>query len=78
MAEDCKEIKKLAKKKENAEIFFGDESTVRSDYHSLTTTSAWDLYKKIMKVMRSLQRRPETVKSFFQHPWTKYSLVSTD
>ena len=36
MAEDFKEIKKLAKK-ENAEIFFGDESTVRSDYHSGTT-----------------------------------------
>ncbi|SDP74571.1 transposase, partial [Desulforhopalus singaporensis] len=43
-----------------------------------TTTSAWDLYKRIMKVMRSLQRSPEIVKSFFQHPWTKYSLVSTD
>ena len=33
MAEDFKEIKKLAKK-ENAEIFFGDESTVCSDYQS--------------------------------------------
>ncbi|WP_304511286.1 IS630 family transposase [Desulfopila sp. IMCC35008] len=195
MAEDFKEIKKLAKK-EKAEIFFGDESTVRSDYHSgttwapkgktpvvkttgsrhkvnlisainprgamkfmatedsvnssvfieflkrliigvkrpvflildnssvhrsnevrkfvestngklkifflppyapelnpdehvwnylknhkigrQTTTNAWDLYKRVMKVMRSLQRRPETVKSFFQHPWTKYTIVSTD
>lgn len=36
MAEDFKEIKKLAIE-ENAEIFFGDESTVRSDYHSGTT-----------------------------------------
>ena len=36
MAEDYQNIKKLAKKA-NAEIFFGDESTVRSDYHSGTT-----------------------------------------
>jgi transposase len=36
MAEDFPEIKKLARK-ENAEIFFGDEASVRSDYHSGTT-----------------------------------------
>ena len=195
MAEDFKEIKKLAQK-ENADIFFGDESTVRSDYHSgttwapigktpivrttgarhkvnlisaisprgamkfmateesvnstvfieflkrlvakadkpvflildnspvhrsnevrqyvqgtnerlrifflppyapelnpdehvwnylknhkigrQTTTNAWDLYKRVIKVMRSLQRLPEKIKSFFRHPWTKYTLVSTD
>jgi len=195
MAEDFKEIKKLAQK-EHAEIFFGDESTVRSDYHSgttwapkgktpvvkttgsrhkvnlisaisprgamkfmateesvnasvfieflkrliinadrpvflildncsvhhskevrqyvestggklrifflppyapelnpdehiwnylknhnigrQTTRSAWDLYTRVMKVMRSIQRSPEIVKSFFQHPWTKYTRVSTD
>jgi transposase len=36
MAEDFPTIKKLARK-ENAEIFFGDEASVRSDYHSGTT-----------------------------------------
>ena len=36
MAEDFKNIQKLVKI-EDAEIFFGDESTVRSDYHSGTT-----------------------------------------
>jgi transposase len=36
MAQDFKEIKNAAQKV-NAEIFFGDESTVRSDYHSGTT-----------------------------------------
>jgi len=195
MAEDFKDIKKLAQK-ENAEIFFGDESTVRSDYHSgttwapkgktptvrttgarhkvnlisaisprgamkfmateesvnstvfieflkrlvakadrpvflildnspvhrsnevrqyvqgtngrlrifflppyapelnpdehvwnylknhkigrQTTTNAWDLYKRVTRVMHSLQRLPEKIKSFFKHPWTKYTLVSTD
>lgn len=195
MAEDFKEIKKLAKK-ENAEIFFGDESTVRSDYHSgttwapkgktpivkttgarhkvnlisaisprgamkfmateqnvnatvfvdflkrliagakrsvflildncsvhrsnevrkyvestngklrifflppyapelnpdehvwnylknhkigrQTTTGEWDLYKRVMKVMRSLQRCPDKIKSFFQHPWTRYTIVSAN
>ncbi len=33
MAQDFKEIKKAAQKV-NAEIFFGDESTIRSNYHS--------------------------------------------
>ena len=33
MAKDFPAIKKMAKK-ENAEIYFGDESSVRSDYHS--------------------------------------------
>ena len=36
MAEDYKEIQKLAKK-HKAEIYVGDESCVRSDYHSGTT-----------------------------------------
>lgn len=36
MAKDFPEIRKLAKEQE-AEIFFGDESSVRSDYHSGTT-----------------------------------------
>jgi len=36
MAEDYSSIRKLAKKV-NAEIYFGDESSVRSDYHSGTT-----------------------------------------
>ena len=195
MAEDFKEIKKLAKKV-NAEIFFGDESTVRSDYHSgttwaplgktpvvkttgtrhkvnmisaisprgamkfmateksvnssvfieflkrliantkrpvflildnssvhrsnevrkyvestngklrifflppyapelnpdehvwnylknhkigrQTTTGEWDLYKRVTKVMRALQRCPEKIQSFFRHPWTKYTLMSAN
>jgi transposase len=36
MAEDFPAIRKLANER-NAEIFFGDESSVRSDYHSGTT-----------------------------------------
>lgn len=36
MAEDYPSIKKLAQQ-ENADIYFGDESCVRSDYHSGTT-----------------------------------------
>ena len=36
MADDFPTIRKLAKE-QNAEIFFGDESSVRSDYHSGTT-----------------------------------------
>jgi len=36
MAKEFPEIKKMAKK-ENAEIYFGDESSVRSDYHSGST-----------------------------------------
>ena len=40
-----------------------------------STANQWDLYKRVMKVMRSLQRRPEKIKSFFRHPWTKYTLM---
>ena len=36
MAEDFSAIKKLARQ-EGAEIFFGDEASVKSDYHSGTT-----------------------------------------
>ncbi len=36
MAEDYPAIHKLAKE-QKAEIYFGDESSVRSDYHSGTT-----------------------------------------
>lgn len=36
MAKEFPKIKKMARK-ENAEIFFGDEASVRSDYHSGTT-----------------------------------------
>ena len=43
-----------------------------------TTTGAWDLYKRVIKVLRSLKRSPEKIKSFFRHPWTKYTLMSTD
>lgn len=38
MADDFPAIRKLAKE-QDAEIFFGDESSVRSDYHSGTTWS---------------------------------------
>lgn len=43
-----------------------------------TTTGEWDLYKRVIKVLRSLKRSPEKIKSFFRHPWTKYTLMSTD
>lgn len=43
-----------------------------------TTTGVWDLHKRIMKMMRSLQKSPEIIKSFFRYSWTKYTLVSTD
>jgi len=43
-----------------------------------TTTGSWDLYKRVTKVMRSLQRCPEKIQSFFRHPWTRYTLVSAN
>jgi transposase len=42
------------------------------------TTSGWDLYSRVTKVMRSLQKYPEKIKSFFKHQWTKYTLVSAN
>jgi hypothetical protein len=44
MAEDFKRIKTLANEA-GAEIFFGDESTVRSDYHS--KVALWKLSRII-------------------------------
>jgi transposase len=42
------------------------------------TTNGWDLYTRVTKVMRSLQKYPEKIRSFFQHQWTKYILVSAN
>lgn len=43
-----------------------------------TTTNGWEFYKRVMKVMRSLQKYPEKIKSFFRHQMTKYALVSAN
>lgn len=40
--------------------------------------SGFELTKRVESIMRSLQRLPEKVKSFFRHPWTKYAFVSGD
>ncbi|WP_136810871.1 IS630 family transposase [Desulfosediminicola flagellatus] len=40
------------------------------------TKNGFDLFKRVESIMRSLQRLPEKVKSFFRHPWTKYILMS--
>lgn len=38
--------------------------------------SGYDLSKRVESIMRSLQKLPEKIKSFFKHPWTKYVLMS--
>ena len=43
-----------------------------------TTNSSFDLSKRVESILRSLQRLPEKVKSFFRHPWTKYVLMSAN
>ncbi|TKB23953.1 IS630 family transposase [Desulfopila sp. IMCC35006] len=43
-----------------------------------TTSGGFELYKRVESIMRSLQRLPEKLKSFFMHPWTKYASMSTD
>jgi len=43
-----------------------------------TTKNGFDLAKRVESIMRSLQKLPEKVKSFFCHPWTKYTLMSAD
>jgi transposase len=43
-----------------------------------TTTNGWEFYKRVMRVMRSLQKYPEKIKSFFRHQMTKYTLVSAN
>lgn len=40
-----------------------------------STKNGWELYKRIESVMRSLQKLPSTVQSFFMHPLTKYTLM---
>lgn len=41
-----------------------------------STKNGFELSKRIESIMWSLQRFPEKVRSFFRHPWTKYSLMS--
>jgi transposase len=41
-----------------------------------STKNGWDLYKRVESVMKSLQKLPEKIKSFFRHPMTKYTLMS--
>lgn len=36
-------------------------------------TGGFELSKRVESIMRSLQKLPEKVKSFFRHPWTKYA-----
>ena len=43
-----------------------------------TSTGQWDLYQRVIKIMRSLQKCPRKIQSFFRHPWTKYTLVSAN
>jgi transposase len=43
-----------------------------------TTTGQWDLYTRVTKIMRALQKCPEKIQSFFRHQWTKYTLVSAN
>jgi transposase len=40
-----------------------------------STKNGWDLYKRVDSVMRSLQKFPEKIKSFFRLPMTKYILM---
>jgi transposase len=40
------------------------------------TTGSWDLYTRVMKVMRSLQRVTDKIQSFFHHRMTKYIVMS--
>ena len=41
-----------------------------------STKNGFELSRRIESIMRSLQKLPEKVKSFFRHPWTKYVLMS--
>ncbi len=42
-----------------------------------STKNGYELYKRVDdSIMRSLQKFPEKVKSFFRQPWTKYTLMS--
>lgn len=41
------------------------------------TKNGYDLSRRIESIMRSLQKLPEKVRSFFRHPWTKYTTMSS-
>lgn len=43
-----------------------------------STRNSFELTKRIESIMRSLQSLPEKIKSFFRHPWTKYTLLSAN
>jgi len=43
-----------------------------------TTKNGFELSKRVESIMRSLQKLPEKIKSFFCHPWTKYATMSAD
>lgn len=43
-----------------------------------TTKNGFELSKRVESIMRSLQKLPEKIKSFFRHRWTKYTLVSAN
>lgn len=42
-----------------------------------STKNGFDLSRRIESIMRSLQKLPEKVRSFFRHPWTKYISMSS-
>jgi len=41
-----------------------------------STSNGTELSRRVTTVMRSLQKLPEKIRSFFMHPWTKYVLMS--
>lgn len=43
-----------------------------------STKNGFELSKRVESIMRSLQKLPEKIKSFFRHPWTKYIAVSAN
>lgn len=40
-----------------------------------STKNGWELYKRVDSIMRSLQKLPAKIQSFFRHPMTKYTLM---
>jgi transposase len=42
-----------------------------------STKNGYDLSRRIESIMRSLQKLPEKIRSFFRHPWTKYITMSS-
>jgi transposase len=43
-----------------------------------TTKNGYELSKRVESILRSLQKLPEKVISFFRHPWTKYAAMSAN